>query len=175
MRPIHYLQRLLKRLPTERHLRGTRLHRLLGERLFAPELWKPTRQGVIGGATLGAFIGMTPTMGVQAILAGFAAIGMRKNVPMTIMATLISNPLSAAFIYTFEYKLGLRLLGPPDHSELTGYPGAMRKFLDYAEPLWAGSLVAGALVACLVFLTLSLVWKSSDNDAEEELPPFGDD
>ncbi len=172
MRAIHHL---LKRLPSERHLRGSRLHRLLGERLFARELWRPTRQGVLGGAALGVFIGMTPTMGVQAILAGLAAIGIRVNVPMTIMATLISNPLSAPFIYTLEYRLGLVLLGPPDHADLTGYPGAMRRFLNYAEPLWAGSLVAGAFLACVVYLVLSLIWKNPGADGEDEMPTISED
>ncbi len=170
MRALDYLHRLLRKLPTERHLRGSRLHRLLGERLFAPELWKLTRHGVIGGAALGVFIGMTPTMGVQAILAGFAALGMRVNVPVTIACTLVSNPLSAAFIYTLEYKLGIYLLGKPDHSDLTGYPGAMRKFLDYAEPLWAGSLVAGVLLSGLVYLILALIWKVHEDGPAEEVP-----
>ena len=34
------------------HLKGTRRHGLLGERLFVPELWKPSRQTIAGGLAL---------------------------------------------------------------------------------------------------------------------------
>lgn len=171
MRLHDWLHRLLNKLPTERHLRGSHLHRLLGERLFLPELWKLTREGVIRGATLGIFIGLTPTIGVQAILAGMAALGARVNVPVALMATLVSNPLSAPFIYTFEYRLGLALLGAPEPEDLAGYSGAMKRFLNYAEPLWAGSVVVALLAAGLTYLVLNRIWHPPpDSDSKSEMP-----
>ncbi len=153
----HY--KWLRHVPRRKHLHGSWLHRLLGERLFAPELWRPARRGVAGGLALGLFIGFTPTMGVQIVLAGIAAFLLRVNIPAALTGALATNPLTAPFIYTLEYKIGVWLVGVPEARELEGYTGMLRNFARYAKPLWAGSIVAGGSVAAVAYGLVMLLWQ----------------
>ncbi len=101
------------------------------------------------GLVLGLFIGCTPTMGVQILLGGVAAFFFRVNIPITLLGTLISNPLTAPILYPMEYKLGVWLIGIPSAEQLEGFSGALRNFVRYARPLWAGGFVVGALCGVL--------------------------
>ena len=148
----------MRALPRRRHLRGGRLHRLLGEPLFHSQLWAFTRRGVAEGVAVGLFIGCTPTMGVQIILGGLAAFFLRVNIPVALLATLISNPVTAPILYPLEYKLGVWLVGVPDAGELEGFSGALRSFMRYARPLWVGSIVTGALCSLVGWGFVTSLW-----------------
>lgn len=148
----------LRHIPRRKHFKGGWLHRVLGEKLFAHELWKPTRKTFAGGLALGLFIGCTPTMGAQIILAAVAAYFLRLNIPIALAGSLITNPFTAAIIYPLEYQLGVWLVGVPEPRELEGYSGMLRNFARYAKPLWIGSLVAGGALAALAYGLASLFW-----------------
>jgi uncharacterized protein len=152
----HY--RWLKHLPRRKHLRGGRLHRLIGDRLFAPELWTPMRETTAKGLALGLFIGMTPTMGAQIILTGIAACILRVNIPIALAGSLVTNPFTAPIIYPLQYQLGVWLVGSPNVEELRGYTGTLRMFVRYAKPLWVGSVLSGTVAAALGYGIVALVW-----------------
>jgi uncharacterized protein len=151
-------RKVLRAVPRRRHLRGGRLHRMLGERLFDHDLWAFTRRGLAGGLALGLFIGCTPTMGVQIILTGFAAFFLRVNIPVALLATLISNPVTAPVLYPLQYQLGVWLSGAPAPSDLEGFSGALRSFMRYARPLWVGSMVMGVVCAGLGYALGTGIW-----------------
>ncbi|HWM25651.1 MAG TPA: DUF2062 domain-containing protein [Chthoniobacterales bacterium] len=153
--PNHWQRRFFRVVPRRRHLRGGRLHRVLGERLFRPELWALTAPELAKGVALGLFIGCTPTMGVQIVLCGVAAFLLRVNVPIALLATLISNPFTAPILYPMEYQLGVWFVGIPEAEELEGFSGGLRNFVRYARPLWAGSIVTGAICGAAGY---ALVW-----------------
>ncbi len=156
----NWQRRFLRAWPRRRHLRGSRLHRLVGEGLFQRELWALTRRGLAEGLAVGLFIGCTPTMGFQVILGGLAAYLLKVNIPVTLLATLVSNPLSAPILYPLEYQLGVWMIGLPEGKDLAGFTGAMRSFFGYARPLWAGSLVFGLVSGVLGYGLGTLVWWS---------------
>ena len=157
----HY--RWLKHLPRRKHLKGGRLHRMLGDKLFAPELWKPSRETIAGGLALGIFIGLTPTMGIQIILTGLAAYFLRVNVPVAMAASLVTNPFTAGIIYPLQYQLGVWLVGVPDPEELEGYSGMLRTFTRYAKPLSVGSVLTGGVAAALAYGLVILLWTQARN------------
>ena len=84
--------RLSHFIPRPHHLNGTLLHRVIGERLFDPHLWKPTNKSVSAGFAIGVFIALTPTIGVQIPLIILAALFMRVNIPVALAASWITNP-----------------------------------------------------------------------------------
>lgn len=149
----------LRRFPRRRHLRGTFLHRVIGEQLFDPRIWKPSRKGVAGGLAAGLFIAFTPTMGVQMILAGMAAYFLRVNISLALIACWITNPLTAPAIYPLQYKLGLWLSGTPTADELAEYTGMLKNFVRYAKPLWVGSLVSATFCSILAYAVIFAVWE----------------
>ena len=61
MKPIHWrrtkLGKYLRHLPRRKHIKGTMVHRLFGDRLFDSELWHPTRQRFASGMALGGDCG----------------------------------------------------------------------------------------------------------------------
>jgi len=157
----HY--KWLRHIPRRKHLKGGWLHRVLGEKLFASELWKPSRQTTAGGLALGLFIGCTPTMGAQIILAGIAAYFLKVNIPMALAGSLVTNPFTAAIVYPLEYQLGVWLVGVPEPRELEGYTGMLRNFARYAKPLWIGCLVTGSVAAALAYGLVTLLWKEAQH------------
>ncbi len=145
-------------VPQQHHLTDTLLHRVFGERLFAPHIWKPTRVTISGGLAVGIFIALTPTIGVQMILSIMVAYFLRVNIPSAIAACWITNPLTAPVIYPLQYKLGIWLSGVPESSELSGYTGMLRHFVRYARPLWVGSLLSAVLCAAIVYAGTFFIW-----------------
>lgn len=144
-------------MPRRRHLRGGRLHRVLGEGLLHHELWALTEPELTKGLALGLFIGCTPTMGAQIALCGVAAFLLRVNVPIALLATLVSNPVTAPVLYPLEYKLGVWLVGVPENQAVAGFSGAFGSFVRYARPLWAGSFVTAAVVSAVGYGLAKLI------------------
>lgn len=61
------------------------------------------------GFALGLFVGMTPTMGFQMPIAVFFAIPLGLNKISSAAGVWITNPVSAPFIYTMNYLVGVKL------------------------------------------------------------------
>ncbi len=152
----HY--RWLRHIPRKKHLKGGWIHRILGERLFLRELWRPTRATVATGLAVGLFIGISPTFGVQIFLTCVAAYVLRVNLPFAILGALVTNPLTAAPIYAFCLKVGLWLVGQPEAQESFGYTGTLRHFALYARPLSVGCVVVGSVVAACGWALASITW-----------------
>lgn len=165
----HY--RWLRHLPRRKHLKGGRLHRLLGDGLFAAHLWKPSRETVARGLALGVFIGLTPTMGAQIILTGIAAFLLKVNIPIALAGTFVTNPFTAAIIYPLLYRFGVWMVGIPDANDLDGYTGMLRSFAGYAKPLWVASLVTGSVAAAFAYGLVTLLWREATHLRELHKTP----
>jgi len=152
--------------PRRKHLKGGWLHRVLGEGLFHHELWVPTRHGTAVGLAVGTFIALTPTPGVQFLFAAVAAYMLRVNLPIALAACLITNPLSAPFIYAFEYKVGVWMVGVPPREEVEYYGRFLTAVFRHGKPLWIGSLVVSTVAGLVGYLLVVLLWR-----APEKKPP----
>jgi uncharacterized protein (DUF2062 family) len=115
MKPIHWrrtkLGKYLRHLPRRKHIKGTMVHRLFGDRLFDSELWHPTRQRFASGIALGAFFALMPPLPFQMLGAGIIAYITRVNVPAAMTGTWISNPFTTPFIVYLQYRLGCFMMG----------------------------------------------------------------
>lgn len=146
-------------LPRPRHLRGTVVHRVLGRRVFDRTLWTFSRSGVAGGLATGLFIAMTPTLGIQIVLAALAAYVLRVNVPAAVLACFVTNPVTAPIVYSLQYKLGVWVSGPPQGADdLAGSNYVLRNVARYARPLWVGSLLSGLLAAAIGYAGVFFGW-----------------
>jgi uncharacterized protein len=145
----------LRQMPRRKKMHGGFLHRLFGERLFDPKLWKPTRETFAGGMALGLIIGLLPTFYLQIILSFVFSYILRLNVSAAILGTLVTNPITTPPILVLQYQLGVMLVGKPDPEELARYTGILRHILGHARPFMVGSVVS-ALAAGLVGYFASL-------------------
>lgn len=67
-------------------------------------------QKIALGFALGIFIGMTPFMGIQTVIAVPIAMLFGWNKISAVAGVWISNPLTAPLIYSFNYMVGKNLL-----------------------------------------------------------------
>lgn len=112
------------------------------------------------GIALGIFIGMTPTFGLQMVIAIFFAYLLRENRLAAIIGVWVTNPLTAPVIYAIEYEVGRILLDIPRATLPAEFSFGAFKNLGYdiLAPLWLGGVVAGVLCGSLAyFVTLRLV------------------
>jgi uncharacterized protein (DUF2062 family) len=63
------------------------------------------------GCALGAFVSITPLLGVQTAMAIVFAFVLRASVPAAIIGTFVGNPLSWPFIWVSTYMMGLHMMG----------------------------------------------------------------
>jgi len=109
------------------------------------------------GMALGLFLGMTPTFGVQMILALCAAILLRENKLAAVIGVWVTNPVTAPFIYGLEYESGRFLLGMPHPAMAIQFNYQFLQQLGWQVilPLCAGSLLFG-IAAALVGYVITL-------------------
>jgi len=63
------------------------------------------------GCAVGAFVSITPLLGVQTLIAVLLATLLRASVPAAILGTFVGNPLSWPFIWASTYAMGLQIVG----------------------------------------------------------------
>ncbi len=139
---------------------------------------RSTPHAIAGGLALGTFIAFTPTVGVQLILAFVAATLCNMNRPAAMIPVWITNPVTVAPIYTFNYWLGAKVWGGPPLAEVSRLFIDIGKTLTHLEfwnikdqfyailqmgkeiliPLLLGSIVIGVVSGLLVYvLSLKLL------------------
>ena len=64
------------------------------------------------GIAIGVFVGLTPTVGFQMLIAGAIAVALRANKLVCIPMVWITNPVTLVPIYAACFSLGNALIGP---------------------------------------------------------------
>src|SRR3954469_15642448 len=101
---------LRKHLPDVATVRSYRLVGLFGTWLHHPNLWHLNRRSVPGAVAIGLFCGLIPGP-VQMLGALLCAIPLRKNVPLAMVVTIYTNPLTIVPLYLVAYAYGRLILG----------------------------------------------------------------
>lgn len=112
-----------------------------------------TPEEVAQGFALGIFISLTPTIGIQTLLAiGMAAL-LKKNEIAAIVGVWLTNPLTFLPIYFFTYRLGHLFLGEVSPKPLK--PEGIVDFFhiggDLLIPLWLGGFTVGIVAAVISY------------------------
>ena len=159
MKPIHWrrskLGKYLRHLPRRKHIKGTLVHRLFGDRLFESELWHPTRQRFAAGMAVGAFFAMMPPLPFQMLGAGIIAYITRVNVPAAMAGTWISNPVTTPLVVYIQYRLGCLMMGrDPIHIG----DGQLLASLTSAPLPYLLSILPSATILALVSYPLTLIF-----------------
>lgn len=150
----------LRQFPRRRAMIGGFLHRVLGDRLFDPRLWKAERTTVAMGMALGLFVGLLPTYWVQVVLVVFLAFVLRVNITASVLGTAITNPFTTIPIVSLQYKIGLWLVGPTDPKQVENYHGWMKILLSHGKPYIVGSSITAVVGALIGYLLVTFFWKA---------------
>lgn len=144
----------LRQVPRIKHLRGTWLHRTLGDRFFDPRLWQWDRHGTALGLAIGAFFSVIP-MPLQSVPAALGAVLFRVNVPAALVGCWITNPLTFPLFLYLQLVVGSFLLGRPSLISQIGELSIMELFKAAPGVLIVGGLGLGCVTAVLTyFITL---------------------
>jgi hypothetical protein len=100
------------------------------------------------GCALGAFVSITPLLGIQMLLACILAFALRASIPAAVLGTFVGNPLSWPFIWVSTYVMGLQMVG----LEASFDPAAVHRNVQL---LWAALLDPSPQ---LLDVTASLFW-----------------
>ena len=143
-------------------LRDTFLHRILGDRVFHHGVWALDKDSLAGGLALGLFVAFTPTIPFQMFLCAIGALLLRVNLPISLVASLIMNPLTALPIYLSALRTGQYFLGHSLIGEFTlglfGSESRTGKFMEASLYLWTGSLIFSTVAAFLGSAAARLAW-----------------
>lgn len=153
--PFRYLLRVR---PRPRHLHGSLVHRLLGSRLFETALWVPGRVTLAKGVAIGVFAGLLPLIGLQILTSTVLCYFLRGNVAAAALATLISNPFTAAGILWMQVRLGQWVAPAFVAVDATHYEGTARYLAMYGKPLLVGSLTSAAVGALVAYPLMHGLW-----------------
>jgi uncharacterized protein (DUF2062 family) len=164
--PRKFLRRLI---PDSDSVRARPLVALFGRWLEHPNLWHLNRHSVPAAFAIGLFTGMIPGP-VQMFAALLLAVPLRKNIPVALVTTLYTNPLTIVPLYVLAYEYGALLLGAPGAAHIvlfemdwTDWVESARRMLDWAislgPPLAVGLVALSLTFAALGYFALRIGWR----------------
>jgi uncharacterized protein (DUF2062 family) len=142
-----------------------------------------TPHSIALGTTVGMFIGMTPTVGIQMLLVMLFALATRRlfefNRVAALITVYISNPVTLVPIYYFDYQVGTLFFEDPgfsreDFARILEYEGLaqwwamiVELFVEIGLPMIAGSLVVGSVCAAITYPLMRWIlhWSRGDEAA----------
>ena len=113
-------QWLRKKLPDHQAILGNRWLRPFSNTLLHPRLWHLNRHSAAGGVAVGLFCGLIPGP-LQMLGAAISAVVFRINLPLALLTTFYTNPLTIVPLYMAAYQIGRLVTGegagfvPPPH------------------------------------------------------------
>ena len=164
--PMKFLR---KHLPDADTVRSKRYVAMFGSLLNHPNLWSFNRVSVPGAVAVGLFSGLVPGP-LQMITALLLAIPLKKNLPVALLMTLYTNPLTIVPLYVLAYGYGALLLGERhaddvqpfemDWSNLIDSLGASIDWmLSLGKPLAVGLVALALTLAALGYVTVQVGWR----------------
>lgn len=156
-------------MPDVEKVRSIKAFRVFGDRLFHPALWHLNRRTAAGGVAIGLFCGLIPGP-FQMLGAGIAALLLRMNLPIALLTTLYTNPLTIVPLYFVAYAIGSTVLGaaggpepapPPDWAwthPLASAEAFARWMIGLGAPLAVGLVLLAALLALLGYVAVRVMW-----------------
>lgn len=159
---------LKKLLPDHETIRRNRWLRPFAGSLLHPRLWHLNRHSAAGAVAAGLFCGLIPGP-LQMLGAAACALLFRVNLPLALITTLYTNPVTIVPLYLLAYQIGRLLLGegngflaPPPFSptDFVGWTQAMQGWmLAVAEPLGLGLIVLASGLAAGGYVLTRAAWR----------------
>lgn len=112
-----------------------------------------TPREISWGLAVGLMIGMTPLMGIQTIIALFAAALFRCNKISAVLGVYITNPFTAPFIYAATYFVGAKMVGNgsaagiPKAEGITGFLNILTQAPDIFWKMFLGGFILGVPIS----------------------------
>lgn len=158
---------LRKFLPHHDAVKNNRWLKPFGSWLHQPNLWHLHRRGVAAGVAIGLFCGLIPGP-LQMMTAAIFAVLLRANLPVALLVTLYTNPLTILPLYLLAYRLGAWVCGVEivhpalpvaGWAEWGGQIAAL--FSALGKPLAVGLPLLALLLAAAGYAAVHIAWRVS--------------
>ncbi|HSD36921.1 MAG TPA: DUF2062 domain-containing protein [Rhodocyclaceae bacterium] len=153
--------------PDHATLGNNRVFAMLGKPLTHPCLWHLNRHSAARGVAIGMFCGLIPGP-FQMFGSAIACIVARANLPLALVTTLYTNPLTIVPLYLVAFTIGCFVTGsqaqfvmPPEkgaHSLFEWSVALMHWLAGLGKPLAVGLLVLAALLAVIGYFSVKILW-----------------
>ncbi|MEC7876019.1 MAG: DUF2062 domain-containing protein [Pseudomonadota bacterium] len=157
---------LFKRyIPHKKSVESNGILKIFAEYLHDPNIWHIHRRSSAGGAAIGVFCAFIP-LPIQTLSAAALAIFFRMNLPVSILFSFFTNPITIPFIFFYSYKLGSILLGLeesqinniiPDNTSVIEWFNTI--FINIWEPLLIGCFILGLISSATIYFLIRLMWR----------------
>lgn len=154
------VRRFMRRwLPDPASMRTHRSLRWISPLLDRQWLWHVNRSSITRGLAIGMFCGILVPFG-QGLVAGVIAIGLRANLPVAVITTFVSNPLTTPAILLAAYFTGSTVLGKSTAlPSLADNVAWVERISAMGEPLLVGLALLAVAGAALAYLGVQLAWR----------------
>lgn len=160
-----FLRRLL---PGREAIRGNRWLRPFAKSLLHPRLWHLNRHSAAGAVAAGLFCGLIPGP-FQMLGSALCALLFRVNLPLALLTTFYTNPLTIVPLYFMAYEIGRLASGEgagfaaPPPFEWSGMMPWSRAMLAWAaslgRPLAIGIPLLAAGLAVIGYGAVRMAWR----------------
>ncbi len=132
-----------------------------------PNLWHLNRRSVAGGVAIGLFCGLIPGP-FQMLGAAFLAMWLRVNLPVSLAATLYTNPFTIVPLYLLAHQIGLLVTGVsvktpvaqfPELHWNDGFEQLWKWLMTLGEPLLIGLPILAVGLALLGYFSVRVAWR----------------
>ena len=119
---------------------------------------------------------MSPTMGVQIILAVFIASLLKWNKISATIGVFITNAFTAPLLYTITYLIGSKILGMknnfsfPKEMNLDSVTALMEKAPSILGAMTVGGIVLGIPLAIISYFAAFRLSKFYQNKVKDKIP-----
>ena len=156
-------------MPSIEKVREVRALHVFGDSLFHPGLWHLNRRSAAGGVAVGMFCGLIPGP-FQMLGAAIGAVFFHVNLPVALLTTLYTNPLTIVPLYLVAYKIGAWVLGaasgrapmpPPDWvwmEPMASMQAFSKWMLGLGAPLALGVFLLAVLLAIAGYVIVRVLW-----------------
>jgi uncharacterized protein (DUF2062 family) len=147
-------------VPSHAKVREIKGLQILGDWVYASNLWHINRYSASMAFFVGLFIAFMPIPG-QMIVAALLAVLLSCNLPLSISLVWITNPVTMPAIFFLSYKVGAMIVDVPLKDiefELSIY------WLSHSlgtiwKPFLLGCLICGLFFGCLGYFVISQLWR----------------
>ncbi|MDD2721998.1 MAG: DUF2062 domain-containing protein [Gallionella sp.] len=154
-------------LPARQNFDQYRWLKPFGSRLHHPSLWHLNRHSTAGGLAVGLFCGLVPGP-LQVLSATVVSVIWRVNLPLAVLTTLYTNPLTIVPLYMAAYQLGVWVTGSPNGLQTIHFPELhwndwlselVRWTLQLGTPLLIGVPLLALALALAGYFVTRLIWR----------------
>ncbi len=127
-----------------------------------PRLWAIRRKNTVPAFSFGAFLACMPFPG-QPLIAVAGAWALHINIPVAVLVTFTSNPVTMGPLYYAAYRVGsylLRMPTQPFEIEMS-IEWVFTTFVSVWQPLLLGCILLGSIVALVAYIVLDLLWRNA--------------